>query len=1667
MAKQPSNIEKLYNSVNQEYDLGSFDQFKQDMSDPAKRAKLHGAIANSYDLPDFGTFSKDMGIVEKKSSNIPTASSGMGVLLAGKGKPQKTVSEQIVSELPKGTPPKKQEEDGKYWERAKSALSTLGKSVVDGVAATSAEQIAIVSKTIDDEVRDMIGMHPLKKPIEQYQTYQWAQDIKGATEKTFQPNPEFKGEIQEQVAQTTGDLLGLVATAIISKNPSSALAKYGTKGIIKGLANSATRREITREIAKESVKILAKPTTFIAAAQTGTRNYDEAKEKGATDDQANAMFWSTALTGGIANNLPVGALLNRFDKAAGGKMKDIVIGGVVGGIEEAVTESIEQISTNFAAKNIYDETRSLFEGVEESAAMGGGIGFVLNAMGVKLGSIRNKYKDNPEKLAEIDQSIDYIKDIAEKEGQGSAIKLSKEEQIKSDRYSRIVNDPESTPEEKDIASQKIQELNGQKIIDAETEVESLSNLSEDAKIDVKLIDSEIDRLRQAASKSNDVDIKDELEANIAELINEKNTIINSKESTLESSEIVTTQEQGSAELANNVLDEQPYAVEVPTEKPLSEREQQMITVPEEMPIESSKIGSWLKIIGEKVDKKMDIPIFKGLGKLLSTGDLNAIRAKEITDAETGATVDKVRSISTKIQNLVGKDKNSRELANTVMSVDRLDDKISKLATNDNYTAISEILEGKYTPEQIKSTTDFMQSNTESDSGIMDKGTFDSIVQDMSGITASQISDKRYEQSARIKSLVGKILNYDTVGKTRESVSVEPAVVFGSQSPMLTGYELAPSGVQSESRVKNIQSSVEVPVELQSLRTELASMPNGQEILATLNESIDNQKRAERELSKTDKGRKILEQAKKGRELIDSFSEWVTENRAATKIDARIGDVVAGNKGSYLKRSFKFWKDKKFEPSEALKNQALESVVEDMMIVELTQLQKSPEYNRLQGDAKSKYLTQIADDVKRKAKIELNTYLDEIKQKRKDGSGFFPNTKSEKVNGKVISFRKLIDESFLDLLGNINDPISQFHDTVLAQAQIKAAANFHWILNEVTGKENIFESRGKLVEFNGTSDGFKQINDPNSVLDGKWVSEDIYDVISTGSPTKDGTGYMVYRKVLSAMRKSKTIYNFFAGWTTNLIGGEVTLGANGIIPGAKRTGKYLINRAKYVNNPEKLDADIQKDIDAMKDNGFWSTSVSAGTIRLLDDNYMDMTSYDRGDEYARSATRRWIDKAKRFDDNVVRNYSVIDDFTKLVFFREKKDIFSRKLYGKKFDELSKQEQNSVHVNVAERGKENIATMSRLPRIYHKIAKYPLGDFMAFRISAVKSGMNTITNALSDINEGYSNSKLSPTQRKAYLEDGFKTLSGMLAAGALNSSFYGAIATAAMGILADKDEKVFEPVIEDGVNYGSKSEVYTDFKGTPAVNPQWMRGKNNVVVKDDGKGNIELLNISNKDPYDELFGLFLPRAGTDWGETFSGVIKETASPNMALNLLTNIQKGQDQWGRDIYNGDDSRLEKVIKTAGYALTEAWVPPAIKNTAKETYKEIQQSKAVEGDTKKQINKKPVAAGEYFNALLKNSPMLLNRTYKVNLPEQYGFYAKEFFQDRPEKFEELDRSGKEKRYADLEKIRDGYLYLKRYSVVNNNPDLLDSATEQMFKSARGISNEEKDFILYGEKVYQ
>ncbi len=54
------NKRKLYDALSQDYDMGSYEQFSNDVKDEGKRRKLYDAIKEEYDLPDFDGFSSQL-----------------------------------------------------------------------------------------------------------------------------------------------------------------------------------------------------------------------------------------------------------------------------------------------------------------------------------------------------------------------------------------------------------------------------------------------------------------------------------------------------------------------------------------------------------------------------------------------------------------------------------------------------------------------------------------------------------------------------------------------------------------------------------------------------------------------------------------------------------------------------------------------------------------------------------------------------------------------------------------------------------------------------------------------------------------------------------------------------------------------------------------------------------------------------------------------------------------------------------------------------------------------------------------------------------------------------------------------------------------------------------------------------------------------------------------------------------------------------------------------------------------------------------------------------------------------------------------------------------------------------------------------------------------------
>ncbi len=63
------NARKLYEALQEDYDLGTFEQFITDIRDATKRKKLYDAIIDEYELGDFFSFEKQLGFATECSLN--------------------------------------------------------------------------------------------------------------------------------------------------------------------------------------------------------------------------------------------------------------------------------------------------------------------------------------------------------------------------------------------------------------------------------------------------------------------------------------------------------------------------------------------------------------------------------------------------------------------------------------------------------------------------------------------------------------------------------------------------------------------------------------------------------------------------------------------------------------------------------------------------------------------------------------------------------------------------------------------------------------------------------------------------------------------------------------------------------------------------------------------------------------------------------------------------------------------------------------------------------------------------------------------------------------------------------------------------------------------------------------------------------------------------------------------------------------------------------------------------------------------------------------------------------------------------------------------------------------------------------------------------------------
>ena len=168
---------------------------------------------------------------------------------------------------------------------ANSALSKLNQRLLDfpaqlletsAILGSQMEKIAPTGEGTTDPQQSY-----MYKSAQKYRD--WIKEIYPTNAKVEQDDPYYT----QTIAGSTGDLLALVATGATSRG-SQALNQIAQASIKTGIAPLVTGA------AKNYV---TNPSVLTGAMQMGTAEWEQAKQQGATDDQAFEVFYKNATVG--------------------------------------------------------------------------------------------------------------------------------------------------------------------------------------------------------------------------------------------------------------------------------------------------------------------------------------------------------------------------------------------------------------------------------------------------------------------------------------------------------------------------------------------------------------------------------------------------------------------------------------------------------------------------------------------------------------------------------------------------------------------------------------------------------------------------------------------------------------------------------------------------------------------------------------------------------------------------------------------------------------------------------------------------------------------------------------------------------------------------------------------------------------------------------------------------------------------------------------------------------------------------------------------------------------------------------------------------------------------------------------------------------------------------
>ncbi len=582
----------------------------------------------------------------------------------------------------------------------------------------------------------------------------------------------------------------------------------------------------------------------------------------------------------------------------------------------------------------------------------------------------------------------------------------------------------------------------------------------------------------------------------------------------------------------------------------------------------------------------------------------------------------------------------------------------------------------------------------------------------------------------------------------------------------------------------------------------------------------------------------------------------------------------------------------------------------------------PNWSRLVSDevkenARKFFRREAIKNNKSISEQEIEQKINEILDKAEENK-FIVAGKDGKISKDILRRRKDIPPEIRALMGEVENPLENYQNTILKQAQL--LFNYQYQRKIAEAGENTFFTKNRTDK--NTKQIAKEGNESYPELAGLWTTPEIAETFKKPNSMPDWMDTFV--KVNGTIKWLKTVGSV-ATHVKNIIGNHGFVMMNGHLNPKEffKAGQNVWAEFTGMTNDQQ-----KKYFDNLVALGIVKQSATLGDIRTAFTDKSFEEAYEKSlTDQARSVAKnkeglannlKYIQSlfkasktgkaSKRLVDFLNDAYQTEDDFFKVVAYEIEKSRYADALFEKDKSQLTEDQSKKVDKVVAEIVKNTYPTYDRVPPLIKKLGRFPLlGAFVSFKAESIRTAVNTYLLA---IREGKSkNPKIATLGAKRLMAAGLYTSVKL----AIASQF----AMAVRSFITGGD--------------GDESQEYNDLK---RFLPEWS--KNSIIsMSSKEPGKYTYTDFTANDPHAFMSELVV--AGRDEKDIFPSVIKKFEAllkPFVGKDLIYGFGTGAFKIAQSERLSTEEKTEKIM-TEFYKLMEPGTISSVRRIGNAAIKE------------------------------------------------------------------------------------------------------------------------------------